>query len=215
MPFETRVGLQSLNDFIHNGNGDSFQRQQYDFITDNWLKESYLSPWTDTTQFWSPWLRTTEGLRLDYVFGSVNNVMNPLLAQGSYPPGGTPYYLGSFNNGQLDRVFTSPKGGLVLGPFDNTEYFLNFGEGLRAEDIRGTTKSFCNRRHPIHLYPQRPVSDEDARRGNRLPLQADRGAGHEPQSVLAGLRRGTGVQRRQRHQRVWPSGTTPGLRMDN
>jgi outer membrane receptor protein involved in Fe transport len=143
VPWETRVGLQSLNDWIHNGNGDSFQRQQYDFITDNWLKESYLSPWTDTTQFWTPWLRTTEGLRIDWVFGSVNNVMNPLLAQGSYPPGGTPYYLGSFNNGELGRIFTSPKAGLVLGPFDNTEYFLNYGEGLRAEDIRGATNHFA------------------------------------------------------------------------
>ncbi len=142
IPIETRVGLQTLNDFIHNGNGDSFQRQQYDSITDNWLKESYISPWTDTTQFWKPWLRTTEGFRLDYVFGSVNNIMNPLLAQGSYPPGGTPYYLGSFNNGALDRVFTSPKAGLVLGPFYNTEFFLNFGEGLRAEDIRGTQNHY-------------------------------------------------------------------------
>ncbi|MFY9629749.1 MAG: TonB-dependent receptor plug domain-containing protein, partial [Methylocystis sp.] len=144
VPVETRVGLQTLNDFIHNGNGDSFQRQQYDSITDNYLKESYISPWTDTTQFWTPWFRTTEGFRLDYVFGSVNNVMNPLLAQGSYPPGaGTPFYIGSYNNGQLDRVFTSPKFGLVLGPFNSTELFLNFGEGLRAEDIRGTQNHFA------------------------------------------------------------------------
>jgi outer membrane receptor protein involved in Fe transport len=144
VPVETRVGLQTLNDFIHNGNGDSFQRQQYDSITDNYLKESYISPWTDSTQFWTPWFRTTEGFRLDYVFGSVNNVMNPLLAQGSYPPGaGTPFYIGSYNNGQLDRVFTSPKFGLVLGPFNSTELFLNFGEGLRAEDIRGTQNHFA------------------------------------------------------------------------
>ncbi|MGA8169454.1 MAG: TonB-dependent receptor plug domain-containing protein [Methylocystis sp.] len=143
VPVETRVGLQTLNDFIHNGNGDSFMRQQYDSITDNWVKESYISPWTDTTQFWKPWLRTTEGLRLDYVFGSVNNIMNPLLAQGSYPPGGSPFYLGSLNNGTLDRLFTSPKAGLVLGPFNNTEFFLNFGEGLRAEDIRGATNHFA------------------------------------------------------------------------
>src|SRR5208283_3989403 len=65
------VGGTGLGDQTHQFD----QRQQYDFITDNWLKESYLSPWTDTTQFWSPWLRTTEGLRLDWVFGSVNNVM--------------------------------------------------------------------------------------------------------------------------------------------
>src|SRR5208283_3733540 len=41
------------------------------------------------------------------------------------------------NNGELGRFFTSPKFGAVLGPYNNTELFLNFGEGLRAEDIRG------------------------------------------------------------------------------
>jgi len=140
VPIETRVGLQSLNDFIHNGSGDSFQRQQYSQISNNWIKESYLSPWIDTTQFWTPWLRTTEGFRLDWVFGSVNSIQNPLSAVGWWT--GTPFWNFNFNDGQLGRVFTSPKGGLVLGPFNNMEFFLNAGEGLRAEDIRGATNRF-------------------------------------------------------------------------
>ena len=85
VPFETRVGLQSLNDWIHNGNGDSFQRQQYDFITDNWLKESYLSPWTDTTQFWKPWLRTTEGLRTRLCVRLREQCHEPLAGAGLIP----------------------------------------------------------------------------------------------------------------------------------
>ncbi len=142
IPTETRVGTQNLYNTIHNGNGDSFQRQQYDFISDNYIKEAIQSAWTDTTLRWTPWLRTTGAFRLDWVHGSVNNEMNPLLALGSFPPPGTPFYLGSFNNGELGRVFTSPKAGLVLGPFDNTEFFLNFGEGLRAEDMRAATNHF-------------------------------------------------------------------------
>jgi outer membrane receptor protein involved in Fe transport len=144
---ETRVGYQGLANFILNGNGESFQRMQFDQISNNYIKEYIHGLWTDTTQFWTPWFRTTEGFRLDYVHGSVNSVANPQLALGSFPPFvpqddgslalATPYALGSFNNGQLGRFFTSPKLGAVLGPFNNTELFLNFGEGLRAEDIRG------------------------------------------------------------------------------
>jgi hypothetical protein len=141
VPIETRVGLQSLNDFIHNGNGESFQRQQYDQIANNWIKESYLSPWIDTTQFWKPWLRTTEGFRLDWVFGSVNSIANPNLAVGVLT--GNPMPLWGINNGQLGRVFTSPKIGAVIGPFYNTELFINAGEGLRAEDMRAATNQLA------------------------------------------------------------------------
>ncbi len=83
---ETRVGYQGLADFILNGNGDSFQRLQFDQISNNYIKEYIHGVWTDTTQFWTPWFRTTEGFRLDYVHGSVNSVANPLLALGSFPP---------------------------------------------------------------------------------------------------------------------------------
>ncbi len=151
---ESRVGYQGLADFILNGNGDSFQRLQYDQISNNWIKEYIHGAWTDTTQFWTPWFRTTEGFRLDYVHGSVNSVANPLLALGSYPPlvpdptgtflvPSTPLPLGGLNNGELGRFFTSPKVGTVLGPFNNTELFVNFGEGLRAEDIRGALNHFA------------------------------------------------------------------------
>ena len=147
---ETRIGYQGLADFILNGNGNSFQRMQFDQISNNYIKEYIHGAWTDTTQFWTPWFRTTEGFRLDYVHGSVNSVANPLLALGSFPPlvpdptgtfliPSTPFYLGSLNNGELGRFFTSPKVGTVLGPYNNTEIFFNFGEGLRAEDMRGAT----------------------------------------------------------------------------
>jgi len=143
-PVETRIGMQNLADFIHNGNGDSFQRAQFDQISDNGIREYIHGLWTDTTVHWTPWLRTTGGFRLDYVHGSVNSEANPLLALGSYPPvpGAMPYYLGTFNNGELGRFFTSPKVGVVLGPFDHTELFANFGEGLRAEDMRAATNRF-------------------------------------------------------------------------
>ena len=59
IPTETRVGTQNLYNEIHNGNGDLSTRQQYDFITDNYIKEYFNAAWTDTTLKWTPWLRTT------------------------------------------------------------------------------------------------------------------------------------------------------------
>jgi outer membrane receptor protein involved in Fe transport len=151
IPTETRVGMQNLFDFIHNGNGESFQRSDYDQISNNYIKEYIQAAWTDTTLRWTPWLRTTGGFRLDYVHGSVNSLMNPVLAQGW--PAGQPAYLGSFNNGELGRFFTSPKSGLVLGPFYNTELFLNYGEGLRAEDMRAATNHYSTNGVNVNYIP--------------------------------------------------------------
>ncbi|MBU6527693.1 TonB-dependent receptor [Methylocystis sp. MJC1] len=138
-PVETRVGFQSRYDEIRNGSGDSFFRQQYDEVRNDYLKNFSHGLWTDTTVYWTPWFRTTGGFRLDYVHGSVNSVLNPALAPGWFT--GTPFILGTANDGQLGRWFTSPKAGAVFGPFQDiahSEFFLNFGEGFREEDLRGS-----------------------------------------------------------------------------
>lgn len=138
-PVQTRVGLQSRYDEIRNGFGDSLFRQQYDQIRNDYLKNFSHGLWTDTTVFWTPWFRTTGGFRLDYIHGSVNSVLNPLVAPGWYS--GTPLILGTANDNTVGRWFTSPKAGAVFGPFQdigNSEFFLNFGEGFREEDLRGT-----------------------------------------------------------------------------
>jgi hypothetical protein len=138
-PVETRVGFQSRYDEIRNGFGDSYIRQQYDQIRNDYLKNFSHGLWTDTTIYWTPKFRTTGGFRLDYIHGSVNSILNPLLAPGQFT-GDTPVIIGTANNGQLGRWFTSPKAGVVFGSFEdlaNSELFANFGEGYREEDLRG------------------------------------------------------------------------------
>ncbi|WP_018268140.1 TonB-dependent receptor [Methylosinus sp. LW4] len=138
IPVETRVGAQTRFDAIRNGFGDSYLRNQYDSIRDDYVKNYTHALWTDTTVRWTPWFRSTVGFRLDYVHGAVDTVLNPLYAPGWFA--GAPNLIGSANDGELGRVFTSPKAGFVFGPFHelgNSEFFVNFGEGLREEDIRG------------------------------------------------------------------------------
>src|SRR5712692_6987474 len=43
------------------------------------------------------------------------------------------------NSGTTSAHITSPKLNFVFGPFDKTEYFLNYGQGFHSNDARGTT----------------------------------------------------------------------------
>ncbi len=143
-PAETRVGLQGRYDLIRNGFGDSVFRQTYDSIQDNYIKEGSIALWTDTTVRWTPWFRTTLGARFDYWNATVKNPQNPWLTPLVFGDDGnfTGFaYTGTFNTGTRAQTMGSPKAGLVLGPFDNTEFFLNFGEGLQSSDARGTVAS--------------------------------------------------------------------------
>ncbi len=43
------------------------------------------------------------------------------------------------NSGSSSDHITSPKLNFIFGPFEHTEYFLNFGQGFHSNDARGTT----------------------------------------------------------------------------
>ena len=72
---------------------------------------------------WTPTLRTTVGLRADrYRF--------------AVAPSGR---LDSGAGGTTTAGLVSPKGGIVLGPFNGTEWYANGGFGFHSNDARGTT----------------------------------------------------------------------------
>src|SRR5437660_6134330 len=69
--------------------------------------------WTDT-------LRSIAGMREDFYSARVDNDL-----------GGS--------SGTTNAHITSPKLSFIFGPFDKTEYFLNYGQGFHSNDARGTT----------------------------------------------------------------------------
>ncbi|TMH79199.1 MAG: TonB-dependent receptor, partial [Betaproteobacteria bacterium] len=69
--------------------------------------------WTDT-------LRSIAGVREDFYGARVDNDL-----------GGS--------SGTTNAHITSPKLSFIFGPFDKTEYFLNYGQGFHSNDARGTT----------------------------------------------------------------------------
>ncbi len=140
-PMETRIGLQSRYDNIRVGLQDTYQTMPYDTLTNDQVAEGNVGVWTDTTVKWNPWLRTTAGLRGDFFAASIGDYQNPLAAPTAMPfgtLGALPIWTGPWNSGSKAAVFDSPKASVVLGPWEKTEFFLNFGEGFHSTDARGT-----------------------------------------------------------------------------
>lgn len=117
---QTTVGLQSRNDDISTlGLYHTKSRVRLSTASlDSVLEDSagiYLS---EFVQF-LPWLRMTAGIRGDYYHFDVTDHMIGM------------------NTGSLNRGIASPKGSLVLGPWENTEFYVQAGEGYHSNDARG------------------------------------------------------------------------------
>ena len=117
---QTRVGLQTRYDDIHVGLFKTEQRAVLSTVREDRVQEGNVGFWTDTTTRWNDWLRTTVGIREDIFAGRVLS--------------DTPE-----NSGNAQATITSPKAGLVLGPWYKTEFYGNAGYGLHSNDIRGAT----------------------------------------------------------------------------
>jgi hypothetical protein len=117
---QTRIGLQTRGDDIQIGLLKTLQREVLSTVREDGVREGNIGLWADTTARWTDWLRTTVGIREDYFAGRVVS--------------DTPQ-----NSGNAQASMTSPKAGIVLGPWYKTEFYGNAGYGLHSNDIRGTT----------------------------------------------------------------------------
>ncbi|MDP3553002.1 TonB-dependent receptor [Methylocystis sp.] len=146
LPVQTRFGLQGRYDDIRLGLQESFRRNIYDSIRNDYVGEGSIGIWTDTTVSWTPWLRTVAGARVDLYSAATNSIQTLADAPKVLNSEGTPIFLwtGPFNNGQKDASIFSPKASIILGPWYATEMFLNFGEGFHSTDARGTVQSFAS-----------------------------------------------------------------------
>jgi hypothetical protein len=117
---QTRIGLQTRGDDIRVGLFKTFQRETLSTVREDSVREGNVGLWADTTARWTDWLRTTVGIREDYFAGRVIS--------------DTPQ-----NSGNAQASMTSPKAGIVLGPWYKTEFYGNAGYGLHSNDIRGAT----------------------------------------------------------------------------
>ncbi|MGY3531600.1 TonB-dependent receptor [Bradyrhizobium sp. USDA 4452] len=117
---QTRVGVQTRYDDINVGLFKTAQREILSTVRNDQVQESSVALWADSTARWTDWLRTTVGIREDYFAGHV-------LSDAPQ------------NSGNAQAAMTSPKAGIVLGPWSRTEFYGNVGFGLHSNDIRGAT----------------------------------------------------------------------------
>ena len=127
---ELSVGLQLRQDRIRSvGLYGTEDRVRTHTVRQDKLTETSAGLFLEARTEWQSWLRSTFGLRHDEVDARVT-------ATG-----------GDFNlsNGGKARASqTSPKLGIVLGPFNlpgATEFYANWGHGFHSNDARGATST--------------------------------------------------------------------------
>lgn len=117
---ETEVGLQVRNDSINNGLFHTEDRQVLSVTRRDQIEQLTGGPYVQARVRWNPWLRTVTGLRADEYYTDVKSNLDA-------------------NSGTRNAAILSPKLAVTLGPWKQTELYLNYGYGFHSNDARGAT----------------------------------------------------------------------------
>jgi hypothetical protein len=113
------IGFQTRTDDIHIDLAETTGRIVRFTVRDDHVIESSAGVYIENRVQWADKFRTMTGLREDLYYGSDES---------------TP----QANSGKIVQAITSPKGNLIFGPWQNTEYYLSVGQGFHSNDLRGT-----------------------------------------------------------------------------
>jgi len=113
------IGVQTRHDFIDPiGLYKTSQRDRFATVRQDKVYEGSIGIFAEATTRWTPWLRTTVGMRADgFWFDTESNDAR--------------------NSGDDTAGLISPKLAVVLGPWAKTEFYLNAGTGFHSNDARG------------------------------------------------------------------------------
>ncbi|MEI6318218.1 MAG: TonB-dependent receptor [Pseudomonadota bacterium] len=146
-----QVGLQARFDSVSPlALYQTTARAQTAVTREDRVKQGSLGVFAENTTQWLTRFRTVAGVRHDsYSF----DVSNSLAA----------------NSGNRSAEITSPKLSLIFGPWAQTEYFVNFGEGFHSNDARGTTTTIAPGTGAALL----PVTPLVKTRGREIGVRSD------------------------------------------
>ncbi|AXI04436.1 TonB-dependent receptor [Aquirhabdus parva] len=155
-PMQNKFGISARHDAISSdGLFLTENRVRYATISDDKVNETTVALYAENTLNWTPYFRSTFGLRTDFYHFDVD----ANIAQ---------------NSGNLNAHKTSPKIGFVFGPFGKTEYYLNYGYGFHSNDARGTTLRINpDPRDAGYLSPVNTVSPLVRTKGGELGLRTE------------------------------------------
>jgi len=114
------LGFQVRADDIAVGLYDSVARRITGTVRDDRVAQTLAGAYADNRVAWTPWFKTIAGVRVDQLSAQVRSLSNAL------------------NSGSSQSALTSPKLSLILGPWHDTEFFVNAGYGFHSNDARGT-----------------------------------------------------------------------------
>ncbi|MES2150580.1 MAG: TonB-dependent receptor [Pseudomonadota bacterium] len=116
---ELTLGLQLQNDNVFNGLYNTSARQRLATTREDQVLESSAGLFVQGGARWSERLRASAGLRVD---GYRFDVRSSLAA----------------NSGTRTARIASPSLSLVFGPWQQSEFYLNLGDGFHSNDARGS-----------------------------------------------------------------------------
>jgi len=122
-----KLGVQTRVDTGRVRLGTQRQRIRTGTTTNVDLLEASYSPYLKLDLQPLPWLRFVGGVRGDYFHYSVRDRLNPP------GPGAV--------TGKVDAARPSFKGNVILGPWAETEIFLNAGSGFHSNDARAVVRN--------------------------------------------------------------------------
>jgi TonB dependent receptor/TonB-dependent Receptor Plug Domain len=113
------IGFQTRTDDVHIDLAETTGRVVRFTVRDDHVIESSAGVYIENRIQWADKFRTMTGLREDLYYGSDKSTLQA-------------------NSGKIVQGITSPKGNLIFGPWDQTEYYLSVGQGFHSNDLRGT-----------------------------------------------------------------------------
>jgi hydrogenase/urease accessory protein HupE len=132
---DNTVGLQFRYDVIMGlGLDHTVSRQYLGTVTRNDVSEATAGIYFKNQTYWQEKVRTIAGVRGDYIHNDVTELDN-----ATHDP-----LVNAANSGTSQKARVSPKLSVIIGPWYDTEYFVNAGYGYHSNDARGTV---------LHLNP--------------------------------------------------------------
>ncbi len=119
---DNTIGVQIRHDEVMGlGLRHTQTRETLDVVREDDISETSVGLYVKNETHWLEKFRTIAGLRSDFFNFDVDSRSLPV------------------NSGKQSAALLSPKLSFILGPWADTEFFLNLGYGYHSNDARGTT----------------------------------------------------------------------------
>lgn len=123
LEMHNKIGVQLRYDKLSPvGIYNTIAQQRISTIREDSVKEASAGFYAENSIQWHPKFRSIAGLRYDAYRFDVNSSIDS-------------------NSGKVSDHIVSPKLSLIFGPWNKTEYFINYGSGFHSNDARGTTQT--------------------------------------------------------------------------